>query len=205
MNIQGWIIQILLLAGPILAAVTIHELAHGWIAYRLGDPTAKLAGRLTLNPIKHLDPLGTLAFIVTQRIGWAKPVPVDARYFKNPRQGMIWVSLAGPAANIILAFICARLMIMIHTGVMTAWGDIGLDILRRAIVINVGLAVFNLLPIPPLDGSHVLEGLLPPRAAQTYASLAPYGVFILLGLIFFNLVGRIIWPVMDAVISVMFF
>lgn len=205
MNIQGWIIQILLLAGPILAAVTIHELAHGWIAYRLGDPTAKMAGRLTLNPIKHLDPLGTLAFIVTQRIGWAKPVPIDARYFKNPRQGMIWVSLAGPAANIILAFICARLMIMIHTGVMTAWGDIGLDILRRAIVINVGLAVFNLLPIHPLDGSHVLEGLLPPQAARTYASLAPYGVFILLGLIFFNLVGRIIWPVMDAVISVMFF
>ena len=208
--IANYFNQALILAGPVLIAVTVHELAHGYVAYRFGDPTAKMAGRLTLNPLKHLDLLGTLTFFVTQMIGWAKPVPIDFRYFKKPKTDMIWVSLAGPVSNLLMAFIFAQLVkfipyISVSSADTTMFALVKMvyTLSSLSVVINVGLAVFNLLPIPPLDGSHVLEGLLSPRLALKYNQIAPYGIFILLGLIFFGITGKIISPIIKAIVRMM--
>ncbi len=189
---------------PLLAAVTIHEVAHGLVAYRLGDPTPKLAGRLTLNPIKHLDFFGTLAFVLTQAIGWAKPVPVDPRHLKSPRQDMMWIALAGPAANILLAALCGLLLRNLHLflwplsflghEVVRFFGKPILLMLALGVQLNVGLAIFNLLPIPPLDGSKVLMGLLPRKLAWHYSRLEPFGFIILLLLIFTGTIQKIILP-----------
>ncbi len=201
--IGPWLVQALLLAGPILFAVTVHELAHGYVADRLGDPTARLAGRLTLNPLRHLDLMGTLAFFITQAIGWAKPVPINPANFRRPRRDMIWVSLAGPAANLVLALIFARVYLFFAGSSGAAAYLPALRLLAVLVTINVGLAVFNLLPIPPLDGSHVLEGLLPAHLAVAYDRIRPYGFFIILALIFFGLAGRIIRPTIHAVIQIL--
>lgn len=202
-SIGNWIIETALLAGPILLAVTVHEVSHGYVALLFGDPTAKMAGRLTLNPIKHLDLFGTLAFIVTGMIGWAKPVPIDARYFKNPRRDMIWVALAGPASNLVAAFLVAQVIKAFYYPTYAANEEFIVGLLFKLVIINVGLAVFNLIPIPPLDGSHVLEGILPRDLAITYARLAPYGIFILLGLIVFGVTGDIIRPAITGVIKLL--
>jgi Zn-dependent protease len=201
-DIASTIQKILILTPPILFAVTMHELAHGWVAWRLGDPTAKNMGRLTLNPISHLDPAGTLVFFITQTIGWAKPVPVNPGYFKNPRQGMIWVSLAGPAANLILAVISAVIMKQLIGPISHIQGSHFfiqplLYMAYVSIQINIGLAIFNLLPIPPLDGSKVLMGLLPRDLAIRYAALERYGFIILLVLVFTGVTGRIIVPLIN--------
>lgn len=186
---------------PILFAVTVHEVAHGWMAYRLGDPTAKMAGRLTLNPLKHLDFLGTLVFFLTQAIGWAKPVPIDPRYFKLPRRDMILVSLAGPCSNLLIASISALLMRII--------GPLMLIVLPipkviweplfymgfLSVQLNIALAVFNLIPIPPLDGSKVLAGLLSYRLAVQYQRLEPFGFLLLLLLIFTGSIERFFLPI----------
>lgn len=199
MDIALMIQKIAILTPPILLAVTLHEMAHGWAAYLLGDPTAKLMGRLTLNPIKHLDPMGTLVFFITQTIGWAKPVPVNPLNFKNPKKEMIWVSIAGPAANFLLAGISA----MILRQVMGPLSQlVSSDFFLKPLIymayvsvqINIGLAVFNLLPIPPLDGSKVLAGLLPHRLSLAYQQLERYGFILLLFLVFTGVTGRIIVP-----------
>lgn len=202
----GALTRALLLAGPVLLAVTIHELAHGWVAFRLGDDTAQRAGRLSFNPLRHLDLVGTIVFFVTQMIGWAKPVPINPRRFRRPRQDMIWVSLAGPAANLALAVVFAQLYHLIGSlqfgpgsaGWLSFFKMLYL-ICYLGTVINIGLAVFNLLPIPPLDGSHILEGLLPLELAIAYRRLAPYGFLILIGLIFLGLAGKIIYPVITVI------
>lgn len=181
-DIQSLLLTIAIYAPPLLFALTMHELAHGYIAYRLGDPTAKEAGRLTMNPFKHLDPLGVLAFIL-MKIGWAKPVPVDPRYFRNPRKDMLVVALAGPAANILLALASALLLqILPHLSFLphSVGEPLGLMV-EVSVWINVMLAVFNLLPIPPLDGSKILMGMLPPQAACNYAKLEPFGFLLVLG------------------------
>ncbi|WP_456433828.1 site-2 protease family protein [Thermosulfuriphilus sp.] len=198
------LLRIVLLILPILAAVTVHELAHGYVAYRLGDPTAKKMGRLTLNPFKHLDLLGALVFFLTQAIGWAKPIPVDPRYFRNPRQGMIWVSLAGPGANLLLAVALAavlRLGPVIYGLFSAVSAPLAAAILKPlflmaylAVQINIGLAVFNLLPVPPLDGSKILYGLLPFNLARRYAYLEPVGFVIILALVFTGIIDKIILP-----------
>ena len=202
----GALTRALLLAGPVLLAVTIHELAHGWVAFRLGDDTAQRAGRLSFNPLRHLDLVGTIVFFVTQMIGWAKPVPINPRRFRRPRQDMIWVSLAGPAANLALAVVFAQLYHLIGSlqfgpgsaGWLSFFKMLYL-ICYLGTVINIGLAVFNLLPIPPLDGSHILEGLLPLDLAVAYHRLAPYGFLILIALLFMGLVSRIVYPVIVAI------
>ncbi|MBW1711853.1 MAG: site-2 protease family protein [Deltaproteobacteria bacterium] len=202
----SWLNRALILAGPVLLAVTVHELAHGYVAFRKGDPTAKLAGRLTLNPIKHLDLVGTLVFFITQMIGWAKPVPVDPRYFKRPKQDMIWVSLAGPGANLALAVIFAGLYHFLGSLSIMPGQTTVISVLKLAyvlayltVVINIGLAVFNLIPIPPLDGSHVLEGLLPPEMSSSFERLKPFGFLILLGLIFLGVINKVIYPIIIAI------
>jgi len=209
-SVLSWLSQALLLAVPVLLAVTVHELAHGYAAFRRGDPTAKLAGRLTFNPLKHLDLVGTLVFFVTRMIGWAKPVPINPRNFRRPRQDMIWVSLAGPAANLGLAILFALLYRFLGSlsfgpgqGQLVSFLGVIYILAYLGVVINIGLAVFNLLPIPPLDGSHVLEGLLPPHLALSYERLRPYGFLILLGLILLGLVDKIIYPIIYFIRSIL--
>ncbi len=171
-----------------LLALTIHEFAHGWVANRLGDPTARLQGRLTLNPLAHLDIIGTIA-IVLIGFGWAKPVPVDARYLRRPRQDMILISAAGPVSNLLLATavaFCYRMLPWGAFGSELAWLVVPLrTMLRTGVWVNVLLAIFNLLPIPPLDGSRVVSGLLPLRQALSYSRLEPYG-FVIIFLLFFS-------------------
>lgn len=197
-------VGLILLLPPLLFALTFHEAAHGWMALRLGDPTAKLLGRLTLNPLVHLDPLGTLIFIIPPHIGWAKPVPVDVRYLKHPRRDMMWIALAGPVSNIILAFAFG----MILRGMNAIGHDFSspaeralVNMVAWSVVLNLSLAAFNMIPIFPLDGSKVLTGLLSPTAAARFQQLEPIGPIILLGIILIgsfsgvSVIGRIISPV----------
>ena len=182
------------LVPALVLAIVCHEVAHGWVALMLGDTTARDRKRLTLNPIRHVDPIGTLllpgvlAFSGMPVFGWAKPVPVNKRRLRNPRFGMMAVAAAGPGTNLVLAAIGAVLV-----GLLYRWiGDPALagmggmfayTFLSYFIVVNVFLALFNLLPIPPFDGSHIVEGLLPPPAARVYAKARPYGFFLLFGLL----------------------
>lgn len=193
--------ELLLLAPPLLFALTIHELAHGLVAYGLGDPTAKLAGRLTLNPLKHLDPLGTLAFFLI-KFGWAKPVPVNPGYFRRPRQDMLWVALAGPASNLVLALVSALLIKVVQLLLQAPLGALGAAVLLplgamlvASVWINLVLAVFNCLPIPPLDGGRIVAGLLPEEMARGYRKLEPYGFFVVLLLSFTGLISQTIVPI----------
>jgi len=193
----------LILVLPVLFfTVVIHECAHGWVALKLGDPTAKNAGRLTLNPLVHIDPIGTIIFplvLVLLRapfvFAWAKPVPVNPLYFRNPRRDMLWVGLAGPGSNIIIA-IAAATLLKVTAIFMGMEGPLG-DLLMVIIYINLLLAVFNLIPIPPLDGSRVLMGLLPREVAYSYARLERFGFLILFAFFYLGLIVRLILPVVE--------
>jgi len=202
-DLGQFLLKLAIFAPPMLMAVTFHEVSHGVAAAALGDPTARLAGRLTLNPLKHLDPLGLLVFVLTQMIGWAKPVPVDARYFRNPRTGMMLVSVAGPAANFLLAGVSALLLGGLETA-FQAWRDpfwqanllTPLVYMTVASVqVNLSLGVFNLLPIPPLDGGHILLGVLPRRWAYELATRERWGFAIVMLLAITGALGRILSPV----------
>jgi Zn-dependent protease len=176
-----------LLAIPLLYSIIIHELAHGWVAYRMGDPTAKYAGRLTLNPIKHLDPIGT-AMLFIFGFGWAKPVPVNFNHFRNTRLGLILVSSAGIVANMIFAFLAVLLLRLLSP---SSSGSIG-QLLYYLAQINIMLASFNLIPIPPLDGSKILMGFMPERFQYALARLEPFGFFIIIGLLYLGALDPVI-------------
>jgi Zn-dependent protease len=176
--------MLMLLIPPILAALTVHEYAHGWTAYQLGDPTAKMQGRLTLNPLAHLDPIGTILLFVAF-FGWAKPVPVNPNNFRRPQRDMIWVALAGPGANVVLAALLGSLLqLLLQYQLIDAFGA-AYQMLTLGVFINLMLAFFNLLPIPPLDGSKVVSGLLPARYLVWWMSFERIGPLILLGVIIF--------------------
>ncbi|MBU0518242.1 site-2 protease family protein [bacterium] len=168
----------IIIAPPILLALAFHEFAHGWVANRLGDPTAKQAGRLTMNPLSHLDLVGTIMLFVAH-IGWAKPVPVNPYNLNNPRRDLIWVSLAGPAANIIMA---AGFGLMIRLFGIELPRPLIL-VLVYGVIINISLAIFNMIPIPPLDGSRILGGLLPEEMEAQYRKLDRLGPMLVLVLV----------------------
>ncbi|MBM4019235.1 MAG: site-2 protease family protein [Planctomycetes bacterium] len=182
------IVDILLRAPVIFFSLTIHEFMHAWTAWKCGDDTALRQGRVTLNPLAHLDPIGTIALFIGP-IGWARPVPVSPYNFNNPRRDEILVSGAGVAANFAFAVVCAAAL-RLFIGDIARLGEFGpivFTMLTYACFANFGLAVFNLLPIPPLDGSHILRELLPGEAAMRFAEVGRYGVFILIGMV---LLGR---------------
>ena len=174
---------------PMIVAITLHEAAHGWVASKLGDPTAKMLGRVSFNPLRHVDPFGTIALplimLFTTHIlfGWAKPVPVNFSRLHHPRRDMVLVAAAGPATNLLLALLSGYLMYVALVIPGTA-GEWAFANLQYSIVINVLLAVFNMIPLPPLDGGRVAVGLLPRPLSIRLAGLERYGLLILLGIIF---------------------
>ncbi len=199
---------------PLIIAIVFHEVAHGWVALMLGDPTAQERRRLTFNPLRHVDPIGTivlpgiLALIKAPIFGWAKPVPIDKSRLRNPRFGMMAVAIAGPASNLILAGVAAialGLMARSLGGQAPAQAGLAAFVVANLfnfLLINIFLALFNLLPIPPFDGSHIVEGLLPPRAAEVYARLRQFGFLLIVLLLFvlpklipgFDLIGHYVQP-----------
>jgi Zn-dependent protease len=191
----------LILSAPaILFGLTIHEFSHGWVAWQLGDPTAKMMGRLTLNPLKHLDPIGTIALFLF-RFGWAKPVPIDPRNFRHPTRDMAISGLAGPAANLLtagLSGLILRVLILFHVGGFIA------TLASYFVLFNLILCFFNLIPIPPLDGSRLLYHLLPPNLAAGYARLERYGFIILIAIIFLGQLTKVnlLWMYMGPLLRV---
>ena len=189
---------------PLLFAITLHEAAHGWIASKLGDHTARMMGRVTLDPTKHIDPIGTIAIPIVLLLsssgfifGWAKPVPINFNALRNGKNGMIWVALAGPGANIVMAVCWLFVMIIainMNIAVLIEMGRIG-------ILVNCVLAVFNLLHIPPLDGSRVVSALLPNRLAYQYNQLEQYGLYILLGLMFLGGFNYLVRPWVEVILG----
>ena len=206
LRVASWVI-------PLVVAIVLHEVSHGWVANAFGDPTARRLGRLSLNPVRHVDPIGTLglplvlALIGAPIFGWAKPVPVVARRMRNPRWHMVLVALAGPGMNVLLAIVGAvslALLLPFARGSGFAGYFLALNLVNF-IAINIFLAVFNMLPIPPFDGGHVVEGLLPRPLARQYGKLRRYGFLLLVGLLFVvpklfpgaDLVERVVGPPVD--------
>lgn len=199
--------QICIWALPVLFAITIHEAAHAFVASRCGDTTAKQLGRLSLNPWRHIDPFGTILLpvligILTHFsfvIGYAKPVPIQWNRLRKPRRDMILVTLAGPLSNVIMAFLwgaCFKLATLLHPETSMAALFL-LTSARAGMIINLLLTFFNLIPIPPLDGSRVVYSLLPAKQAMIYEKIEPYGFYVLILLIFTNLLGWILTPLMN--------
>jgi Zn-dependent protease len=196
---------------PVLFAITVHEAAHGWVASKLGDRTALMLGRVTFNPIKHIDPIGTVVvplatfFFVGFLFGWAKPVPVDWRNLRHPRRDMALVAVAGPGANLVMALFWGA---MVKLGVLLLpagqWMALPLIYMGAAgILINVFLMVLNLMPLLPLDGGRVVNAMLPPKVAILFSRLEPFGLIILLALLITGLLGAILLPIVIGTVDLL--
>jgi Zn-dependent protease len=185
----------------LLWALSFHEFCHGWVAFKLGDRTAAYAGRLSLNPLNHIDPVGTLMLLFLG-FGWAKPVPINSRYFKNPRRDIALVSLAGAGGNFLTALVCGILISLFPSLFRSA---VIATVVNYFLVINIGLGVFNLIPIPPLDGSKILAIMLPPSMMQTFYFLERYGMIIILMLSFTRILPIIMYPIMNFLLRLFLF
>ncbi len=200
--------QIIVYAIPILLAVSLHEAAHGWIAHLLGDNTAKNLGRLTANPLKHIDPIGTIAvplvmiFLLGFPFGWAKPVPVDVRNFQHPQKDMALVALAGPASNFFMAIGWALVLVFAMKGLSQGGLSTPLKVMAEVgVMINLVLMVLNLLPVPPLDGGRIVTGVLPFKAAVVFARFEMIGMWVVIFLLASGFLGKILMPAVQAVQS----
>ncbi len=176
---------------PFLYSVVIHEVAHGWVAYKMGDPTAKWMGRLSLNPIRHLDLFGSLMLFLVG-FGWAKPVPININNIPDRRKGLIFVSSAGIVANILFAFLALLFFRLFSESLSGFSGLVAREVVRHVVEINITLAALNLIPIPPLDGSKILMGIAPGSIPYFLARLEPYGFFIILGLFYLRILDPLI-------------
>jgi Zn-dependent protease len=203
---ENFLFKLSIMLVPGLFAITCHEVSHGFVAWRYGDPTARMLGRLTLNPLKHIDVIGTL-MIVFIGIGWAKPVPVVYENLRNPKRDMIWVAAAGPITNLLLACASAMLLrglVTFASPAVTSGSQLSMVIeplvlmLAFSVYINLLLAIFNMIPLPPLDGGRVLSGLLPYRQAAALSRIEPYGMVIIIVLVFFtNIFSYVILPLLN--------
>lgn len=203
---QSLITNILMWIVPLSLAIILHEVAHGWVAYKLGDSTAKDLGRLSLNPIGHIDPIGTLLVPGMLMLsgahflfGWAKPVPVMFNRLNNPRRDMVWVALAGPGANLLMVIawaLFAKLCISLMSYETTSF-QFMMGVVQKGIIINLVLMVFNLLPMLPLDGGRVVHGLLPRELGDKYAVTEPWGMFVVVALLATGIISKIIGPPLD--------
>ena len=209
------IMELILVIPVLLLSLSIHEYSHGYVSYLLGDPTPKINGRLTLNPIKHLDLMGSLVLIITRRIGWAKPVPINPRYYKNPKKGLMLVGIAGPGSNLIMAIFFALIFrVVIFFSNASSIGSIGVQVsdlqyvflrfLLLAVIVNLSLGFFNLLPIPPLDGSNILRGILPRNLEKYLNKLqGPIGMVVLLILAYTGILWSMISPFVNFFLGVL--
>jgi len=211
--------KIIVMAPPLIFAIVLHEVAHGWVADKLGDHTARDRGRLTLNPISHIDLFGTIIMPILLYVsthgrfvfGYAKPVPINPYNFKDPKKGMALSSLAGPGVNLIMAMAFSFILRIVLPGIegfipKAAWESFGLPLvlmLGYGVLINVGLALLNLIPIPPLDGSRIVYWFLPDTMASAYYRLERYGMLIILALFAFNILGYLIWPIMEPALNIL--
>ncbi|MEQ8200034.1 MAG: site-2 protease family protein [Syntrophomonadaceae bacterium] len=203
-TLMQWLIKTMVWLPAILIGLTFHEFAHGMAADRLGDSTPARQGRLTLNPLPHIDWLGFLMLLIF-KFGWAKPVQVDPRNFKNISQktGMMLVSLAGPGMNIMLALLSMVALKLLLPWQGASWASLMIPLLGPLVLINLILAAFNLIPLPPLDGSKILAGVLPDAGARWLYSLEQYGPLVLLLLIVTNTVGKLLWPLVNFLYGVL--
>ena len=203
--------QLIFLIPILLISLSFHEFLHGYASHKLGDPTPKNNGRLTLNPLAHLDLIGSLVLLLTRRFGWAKPVPINPRYYKNPRKGMMIVGIAGPGANFMLALIfSATIKLILNFSQYSLRGFGGgfinmlLQFLVMAIMINLSLGFFNLIPIPPLDGSKILRGFLPAKFDQYFYKLeGPAGMVVLIILLYTGVIWKVIGPIINFLLQIL--
>ena len=203
--------RIAIWALPLIFAVTVHEAAHGWVADKLGDPTARKLGRITLNPLPHIDPVGTLLVPILMLtltgflIGWAKPVPVSVARLGSPKRDMAIVAAAGPGVNLLMAFIWSLVLLLAHS-LVHSMQAVAIPLLLMSVAgvfVNLVLMAINLLPVPPLDGGRVLNGFLPNSVSRLYLKLEPYGLFILIALLITGVVGAVLGPVVIGTVQLL--
>ena len=213
MDIANLVQLIALYAIPGIFAITLHEAAHGYAAKHFGDLTAYQAGRISLNPVRHIDPIGTLLIPAVVlfasggkfAFGWAKPVPVNFGRLRNPKRDMLWVAAAGPGANMFMAALWAMLFKLVAVMPISYFSEPALRMARGGIIINVVLMVLNLFPLPPLDGGRIAVSLLPHRLAYQFSRLEPYGMIILMVLLFTGILGKVMMPVVGAAFAILGF
>lgn len=211
MDLHNTLIKILVYAIPVIFAITMHEAAHGYVARHFGDRTAWMLGRVTLNPLKHIDPLGTIVLPLLTAFtgfifGWAKPVPVNFANLRNPRRDAIWVAAAGPGANVLQALAWALIArVLAETVAPTGLaGGFWLAVAEAGIFVNVLIGLFNLFPLLPLDGGRIISSLLPPRLSYSYSRLEPYGLIILILLVATGVLGRVLGPLLMASVQAIY-